>query len=125
MKALARLGGAGIVFILAAAAGLATLVLGLVSAVPLLIATHFCMGLFTWFTNIKVDTQVLATSSEENVGRMKSFIPALLSLGAIVMCLSPSVVPLDRAADYFVFWGGVALAVPLLTGLIVTVRGVR
>lgn len=92
-------------YILAILAGASTVLLSYGAASLSLAIAHGFMGFFVWSCRIMIGGQVLALCKNENVGRTRVYIQAMVSVSAMVMCLSPSLVTLDATATYFSFWG--------------------
>ena len=47
----------------------------------------------------------MALCRNENVGRTRVYIEAMVAVSAMIMCLSPSLIVLDATAEYFLYWG--------------------
>jgi len=93
------------VYILAISAGVFTVLLSMISSVPLLALVHAAMGFSVWMCRILIDGRILAACEAENVGRTKVYVEVLFSLSALIMCLSPTLVKLPMTSDYFLYWG--------------------
>ena len=92
-------------YFLALMAGASTVVLSYSTASISLAVAHALMGFFVWSCRIMIGGRVLALCSNENVGRTRVYIQAMVGLSAMVMCLSPSLIVLDATASYFLYWG--------------------
>lgn len=86
-------------------AGASTVFLSFGTASLTLAIAHGLMGFFVWSCRIVIGGQVLAHCTTENVGRTRVYIEAMVSVSAMVMCLSPSMIALDATAAYFSYWG--------------------
>ncbi len=64
-----------------------------------------------------IGARVLALCENENVGRTRVYIEAMVSVSAMVMCLSPTLVVLDATASYFLYWGMFVVASAILLWL--------
>jgi hypothetical protein len=115
---IAHLSSKNVVFFFAVGAGLATVIFSFSTSVPALILLHGAMGFFVWFCHILIDARVLQACGEENVGRAKVSIYLTFSLSAALMCLSPSLIPLQSTSGYFLFWGSLATLISLVFGVI-------
>ncbi len=92
-------------YILAIMAGASTVFLSYGTASLSLAIAHGFMGFFVWSCRIMIGGQVLAYCKNENVGRTRVYIEAMVSVSAMAMCLSPSLVTLEATATYLSFWG--------------------
>ena len=92
-------------YFLAIMAGASTIVLSYCTASLSLAIAHGFMGFFVWSCRIMIGERVLALCTNENVGRTRVYIYAMVSVSAMVMCLSPSLIALEATASYFLFWG--------------------
>lgn len=92
-------------YFLAIMAGVSTIFLSYGTASLSLAIAHGFMGFFVWSCRIMIGGRVLALCKNENVGRTRVYIHAMVSVSAMVMCLSPTLVSLDATASYFLFWG--------------------
>ncbi len=92
-------------YFLAIMAGASTIVLSYGTASLSLAIAHGFMGFFVWSCRIMIGGSVLALCTNENVGRTRVYIEAMVSVSAMVMCLSPSLIALEATASYFLFWG--------------------
>ncbi len=96
---------------------LSTIAMAFTQSVVLLAIFHGCMGYFTWLSRILVDAQVLHVVRNEHVGRAKSNVTFAFGFVAIVMCLSPTLVPTVVTGHYFLAWGGAILVAGTLYGI--------
>lgn len=92
-------------YFLAMMAGASTVVLSYCTASISLAVAHGLMGFFVWSCRIIIGGRVLALCKNENVGRTRVYIQAMVAVSAMVMCLSPSLIVLDATASYFSYWG--------------------
>jgi len=92
-------------YLLAVMAGFSTIILPYGTASLSLAIAHGFMGFFVWSCRIMIGARVLALCQNENVGRTRVYIEAMVSVSAMVMCLSPTLIVLDATASYFLYWG--------------------
>lgn len=92
-------------YLLAVLAGVSTIVLSYGTASFSLAIAHGFMGFFVWSCRIVIGARILALCRNENVGRTRVYIEAMVSVSAMVMCLSPTLVALEATASYFLYWG--------------------
>ncbi len=98
----------------ALALGVATIALSQGESVPWLVAIHALMGFSLWLCRIVVVGSMLCACAPHEVGRVRATTEAVVSLSAIVMCLSPTVVALPASGGYFLFWGLMVTAVAVV-----------
>ena len=122
---LKRLSANGMEYLFAALGGLSTILLSLSSSVLGLALAHAAMGFTVWLCRIVIDGRVLQICSEHTVGRTKVYIEVMFSFAAVVMCLSPTLVTLERTNQYFLFWGGFAVIVATLLWFLGSRRPIR
>ncbi|MCZ6859373.1 MAG: hypothetical protein O7I42_03675 [Alphaproteobacteria bacterium] len=92
-------------YLLAIMAGASTVFLSYATASLSLAIAHGFMGFFVWSCRIVIGGRVLALCRNENVGRTRVYIHAMVAVSAMVMCLSPSFLTLEATALYFLYWG--------------------
>lgn len=92
-------------YLLAIMAGASTIVLSYCTASLSLAIAHGFMGFFVWAGRIMIGARVLALCKNENVGRTRVYIEAMVSGSAMVMCLSPTLIVFAATASYFLYWG--------------------
>ena len=92
-------------YILAILIGLITLVFSAMSSIMPLAILHAALGFFVWMCRITIDSRVLQICTQQNIGRTKAYLEMAFSVGALLMCLSPTFVQLTSSSDYFYYWG--------------------
>jgi MFS family permease len=102
---LKKLNAKNIEYFLAVMAGVSTIILSYGTASLGLAIAHGFMGFFVWSCRIVTGARILALCRNENVGRTRVYIEAMVSVSAMVMCLSPTLVVLEATASYFLYWG--------------------
>ncbi len=92
-------------YYLAIMAGAATIILSYCTAFISLAATHFFMGLFVWLCRIIIAGRVIEQCDSENVGRTRIYMEVMMSISAICMAFSPTLIKLESTSSYFLYWG--------------------
>lgn len=105
--------------------GIATVVFSLCSTVLSLAVIHAAMGFSVWMCRIVIDGRILQICTEYTVGRTKVFIELMFSLGAMIMCLSPTFVTLPSTSNYFFYWGLIVIFSTALVWLLQLLGRVR
>ena len=103
-------------YFLAFMAGASTIILSYSTASLSLAIAHGLMGFFVWACRIRIGARVLALCKNENVGRTRIYIEAMVSGSAMVMCLSPTLIVLEATASYFLYWGEFVVISAVLLG---------
>ncbi len=89
----------------AALAGLATALFSFMAHPMTLMFFHALMGGMVWCARILIDGRILQICSNETVGRTKINIEVMVSLSAVIMCFSPTLIKFDATGSYFLLWG--------------------
>jgi len=92
-------------YFLAIMAGVSTIVLSYSTESLSLAIAHGFMGFFVWMCRIIIAGRVLELCQNENVGRTRIYIEAMISVSAMIMSLSPTLIVLEATASYFFYWG--------------------
>ncbi|MCJ8339932.1 MAG: MFS transporter [Pseudomonadales bacterium] len=102
---LKKLAAANMVYILAVLIGLITVIFSAMSSIIPLAILHAALGFCVWMCRITIDSRVLQICTEQTIGRTKAYLEMAFSVGALLMCLSPTFVKLSSSSDYFYYWG--------------------
>ena len=100
-----KLGKKDFEYLLAFLAGVTTVAFSFASDFLSLAVLHGLMGFFVWSCRIILGSRVLEICDNTNVGRTRIYIESLVSLSAMIMNFSPSVISFAATASYFLMWG--------------------
>lgn len=112
-----RLNGVNMEYLIAALAGISTILFSFCSAILPLTLVHAAMGFTVWLCRIIIDGRILQTCDTRTVGRTKVYLEVMFSFVAMLMCFSPTFIKLSATSDYFLYWGVFITASALLLWL--------